>query len=179
MVRSDAPDRIALKPILQPRSAPQARAAIIEGDHEPKLDHQTAVMASKETHSSGAPIQPASKSTKVDPQVNSDLELGSLPNGNGNGNGKGDGEVDTDIMQIARVGDIPAMEALFETKEYDATYADEEGITALHVCMPVPAARHTRHASGTFELTSPPLSSGPRSTTSTPCASSSSTAAPR
>lgn len=106
-------------------------------------------MASKETHSSGAPIQPTSKGAKVDAQVSSDLELGSLPNGNNNGgggagaaNGKagGDGEVETDIMQIARIGDIPAMEALFETKEYDATYADDEGITALHVRMPVPGA---------------------------------------
>lgn len=102
-------------------------------------------MASKETHSSGAPIQPTPKSTKVDPQVNSDLELGSLPNGNGSGNGKGDGEVDTDIMQIARIGDIGAMEALFETKEYDATYADDEGITALHVCPYLPpGTRHTK-----------------------------------
>lgn len=152
--------------------------AIIEGDHEHKVDHQKAVMASKETHSSGAPIQPASKSTKVDPQVNSDLELGSLPNGNGNGNGKGDGEAEADIMQIARVGDIPAMEALFEKKEFDATYADEEGITALHVCQYLPPGTR-EHASGTFELTSPTLSSGPRSITSTPCASSSSTEAPR
>jgi palmitoyltransferase ZDHHC13/17 len=114
-------------------------------------------MASKETHSSGAPIQPTPKSAKVDPQVSSDLELGSLPNGNANGggngggsaNGKGGGggggggvgvggEMDTDIMQMARIGDIQAMEALFETKEYDATYADDEGITALHVRMPVP-----------------------------------------
>lgn len=101
-------------------------------------------MASKETHSSGAPIQPTSKSTMVDPQVSSDLELGSLPNGNGNGKGGGgDGEVETDIMQIARIGDIPAMEALFETKEYDATYADDEGITALHVCQYLqPGTRH-------------------------------------
>ena len=108
-------------------------------------------MASKETHSSGAPIQPTSKSTVVDPQVSSDLEMGSLPNGSGNGNGGGpgngksggDGEVETDIMQIARIGDIPAMEALFETKEYDATYADDEGITALHVCQYLqPDTRH-------------------------------------
>lgn len=142
-------------------------------------------MASKETHSSGAPIQPTPKSTKADPQVNSDLELGSLPNGNGNGNGngggngKGDGEVDTDIMQIARIGDIPAMEALFETKEYDATYADDEGITALHVCHHLPPLRHSRTRVVSLKLTPPPLSSGPRSTTSMPCASSSSTGAPR
>lgn len=136
-------------------------------------------MASKETHSSGAPIQPASKGAKVDAQVSSDLEMGSLPNGNNNGKGGGDGEVETDIMQIARIGDIPAMEALFETKEYDATYADDEGITALHVRMPRPGARHGTRCVAPLELTCSTLSSGPRSTTSTPCASSSSTEAPR
>ena len=144
-------------------------------------------MASKETHSSGAPIQPASKGAKVDAQVSSDLEMGSLPNGNNNSNGPGaangkgggDGEVETDIMQIARIGDIPAMEALFETKEYDATYADDEGITALHVRMPYFGARHETRSVVHLELTCSTLSSGPRSTTSTPCASSSSTEAPR
>lgn len=97
------------------------------------------MMANKETHSSGAPIQPTSKSTKADPQVNSDLEMGSLPNGND----KSNGEVDADIMQIARIGDIPAMEALFEKTEFDATYADDEGITALHVCQPAARTRDT------------------------------------
>lgn len=38
-----------------------------------------------------------------------------------------------DIMQMARIGDIAGMEKLFESGEYDATYADEEGITPLHV----------------------------------------------
>ncbi|KUI64811.1 Palmitoyltransferase akr1 [Cytospora mali] len=82
-------------------------------------------MANKETHSSGAPIQPSSKGAKAEPQVNSDVELGNLANGNGAG-------PDMDIMQIARTGDIPAMEKLFESKEYDATYSDDQGITALH-----------------------------------------------
>lgn len=39
-----------------------------------------------------------------------------------------------DIMQFARTGDVPAMEKLFESGEFDATYADDEGITPLHVC---------------------------------------------
>jgi len=39
-------------------------------------------------------------------------------------------------MQVARVGDIAAMEKLFESGEFDATYADEEGITPLHVRAP-------------------------------------------
>ena len=41
-----------------------------------------------------------------------------------------------DIMQFARTGDVPAMEKLFESGEFDATYADEEGITPLHVRAP-------------------------------------------
>ena len=43
-------------------------------------------------------------------------------------------EEEEDIMQLARLGDIPAMEKLFESKGYDATYTDDEGITPLHVC---------------------------------------------
>lgn len=42
-------------------------------------------------------------------------------------------ESSNDLMQIARVGDVPAMEKLFETSGLDATYTDEEGITPLHV----------------------------------------------
>lgn len=43
------------------------------------------------------------------------------------------GESQDDIMQLARLGDVPAMEKLFETSGYDATYTDDEGITPLHV----------------------------------------------
>lgn len=44
-----------------------------------------------------------------------------------------EGSSSPDIMQIARVGDVAAMEALFEDGDYDATYTDDEGITPLHV----------------------------------------------
>lgn len=88
-------------------------------------------MASKETHGSGAPIQPSAKSTKAEPQVNSDMEMGAI------GSDQADqAKAEMDIMQIARTGDIPAMEKLFENKEFDATYSDDEGITALHVRPP-------------------------------------------
>ncbi|KAF2259862.1 palmitoyltransferas-like protein akr1 [Lojkania enalia] len=40
--------------------------------------------------------------------------------------------VEEDIMQLARLGEIAAMEKLFNSGKYDATYADEEGITPLH-----------------------------------------------
>lgn len=71
-----------------------------------------------------APIQPASKGDTAAPKLNSEVEMGTLPNDKG-------GQLD--IMQLARVGDIPAMEKLFESSEYDATYSDDEGITPLHV----------------------------------------------
>jgi palmitoyltransferase len=38
-----------------------------------------------------------------------------------------------DIMQRARLGDIQGIERLYESKKFDATYCDAEGITPLHV----------------------------------------------
>jgi hypothetical protein len=38
-----------------------------------------------------------------------------------------------DIMQLARLGDIQGIEALFESEKFDAHYCDAEGITPLHV----------------------------------------------
>lgn len=38
-----------------------------------------------------------------------------------------------DIMQLARVGNVAAMQALFDKGEVDATFHDNEGITPLHV----------------------------------------------
>lgn len=95
-------------------------AVLDEGAHKA----EPSTMASKEAHGSGVPIQPAAKSTKAEPQVNSDVEMGSMPNA---------ANPAEDIMQLARIGDVPAMEKLFESEKYDATYSDDEGITALHV----------------------------------------------
>lgn len=55
------------------------------------------------------------------------MEMGSIPGGK---------PAENDIMQLARIGDIPAMEKLFEMGEFDATYSDDEGITPLHVRFP-------------------------------------------
>ncbi len=41
--------------------------------------------------------------------------------------------VEEDIMQLARLGEIGAMQKLFDTGKYDANYKDEQGITPLHV----------------------------------------------
>lgn len=82
--------------------------------------------------SAGPPTQPAAKGSVATPKLNSqDMEMGNLSGG--------DASLDhqqPDIMQLARVGDIPGMEKLFESSEYDATYTDDEGITPLHVCDP-------------------------------------------
>ena len=38
-----------------------------------------------------------------------------------------------DIMQLARLGEISAIQKLFDSGKYDATYQDEQGITPLNV----------------------------------------------
>lgn len=43
--------------------------------------------------------------------------------------------IEGDLMQLARLGEIGAIQKLFDGGKYDATYADEQGITALHVCL--------------------------------------------
>lgn len=43
--------------------------------------------------------------------------------------------VNEDIMQLARLGDIPAVQKLFDDGTFEATYCDSEGITPLHVCI--------------------------------------------
>lgn len=40
---------------------------------------------------------------------------------------------DRDIMQLARLGDVPAIQKLFDAGIFHPTYCDEEGITPLHV----------------------------------------------
>lgn len=46
--------------------------------------------------------------------------------------------VEEDLMQLARLGEIGAIQKLFDSGKYDATYKDEQGITPLHVCI-IPA----------------------------------------
>jgi palmitoyltransferase len=70
-------------------------------------------------------MQPSSKSAAAVPKLNSEMEMGSLP--------ADEPAPENDIMQLARIGDIPGMEKLFESGEFDATYTDGEGITPLHV----------------------------------------------
>ncbi|RYP43256.1 hypothetical protein DL770_011769 [Monosporascus sp. CRB-9-2] len=74
----------------------------------------------------GAPIQPSSKGSAAAPKLNSeDMEMGRLPTSD-------EPSPEPDVMQLARVGDIPAMKKLFEVGDLDATYTDNDGITPLH-----------------------------------------------
>lgn len=41
--------------------------------------------------------------------------------------------VEEDVMQLARLGEIAAMQKLFDSGKADATYTDDQGITPLHV----------------------------------------------
>ena len=41
--------------------------------------------------------------------------------------------VEEDLMQLARLGEIGAIQKLFDSGKFDATYKDEQGITPLHV----------------------------------------------
>lgn len=41
--------------------------------------------------------------------------------------------VEVDIMQLARLGEVGAIQKLFDSGRYDANYKDEQGITPLHV----------------------------------------------
>jgi palmitoyltransferase len=49
---------------------------------------------------------------------------------------KGSVPVEEDIMQLARTGEIGAMQNLFTAKKFTANHRDEEGITPLHVRSP-------------------------------------------
>lgn len=81
------------------------------------------------------------KASVAPPQPTTDgVELKSMAASNGHGNGNGAGEtgrpplpIESDIMQLARLGEIGAMQKLFDSKRFNAKYKDEEGITPLHV----------------------------------------------
>ncbi|KAF2805705.1 palmitoyltransferas-like protein akr1 [Mytilinidion resinicola] len=46
--------------------------------------------------------------------------------------GKPSMPIEEDIMQLARLGEIGAIQKLFDSGKFDANYADEQGITLLH-----------------------------------------------
>jgi palmitoyltransferase ZDHHC13/17 len=44
--------------------------------------------------------------------------------------------IEEDLMQLARLGEIKAIQKLFDSGKFAATYTDEQGITPLHVRSP-------------------------------------------
>jgi hypothetical protein len=41
--------------------------------------------------------------------------------------------IEDDIMQLARLGEIKAIQSLFDSGKFAVTYKDDQGITPLHV----------------------------------------------
>jgi hypothetical protein len=82
-----------------------------------------------ESTQNNSPSMPNGKATAAAPKLSDDdhVELSDiLPAGPAL-------TPEEDIMQLARLGDIPAIERLYDSGKYDASYCDEEGITPLHV----------------------------------------------
>jgi hypothetical protein len=69
------------------------------------------------------------KTGAASPKLSSEehVEMSDLPTG----------PEEEDIMQLARLGDIPGIQKLFDSGKYDAKYCDDEGITPLHVFAPI------------------------------------------
>lgn len=98
-----------------------------------------AVEASSAEHLERIPAMPATASSaqpssdhkaangSVTTEDQSHVELKDMPSA------QGSLPIEEDIMQLARLGEIGAIQKLFDAGKYDATYADEQGITPLHV----------------------------------------------
>ena len=43
--------------------------------------------------------------------------------------------IEEDLMALARLGELRAIQKLFDSGKYNANSADEQGITALHVSL--------------------------------------------
>ena len=72
---------------------------------------------------------PNGKETTSSPNANADVELKNMQSNAP----KGSIPLGEDIMQLARIGEIGAMQNLFANKNLTANHRDAEGITPLHV----------------------------------------------
>jgi palmitoyltransferase ZDHHC13/17 len=91
-----------------------------------------------QNHGTAAPnptIQAMSngKSSAAPPQAST--EGVELKNMNGQAGAVPQLPIESDVMQLARLGEIGAMQKLFDTKKFNAKHQDEEGITPLHVSL--------------------------------------------
>lgn len=85
--------------------------------------------ASQSANPTKSLVNPDGKASAVAPKLSDDdqMELKDiLPAGH-------EYNPEDDIMQLARLGDVGGIQKLFESGRFDATFADEENITPLHV----------------------------------------------
>ena len=97
---------------------------------EYRMAESKATHANEHDHTS-APMIPNSKAAAAVPKLSDDehVELADmLPAGL-------ELDPENDIMQLARLGDIQAIEKLYDSGKFDASYCDHEGITPLHVSL--------------------------------------------
>jgi palmitoyltransferase ZDHHC13/17 len=77
-----------------------------------------------------SPALPNGKASAAPPKLTEEgMEMKDIHN-----NAKPSLPIEEDLMQLARMGEIGAIQRLFEKGKFSATYKDEEGITPLHVC---------------------------------------------
>lgn len=93
-------------------------------------ESQATAPGQQKSSPSSAPTVASPKATQHDTSV----ELTGMSGSEGSKRSIPFGE---DIMQIARIGEISAMQKLFESRKFNAGYKDEEGITPLHVRVPI------------------------------------------
>ena len=53
--------------------------------------------------------------------------------------------IEDDLMGLARLGELRAIQKLFDSGKYTASSTDEQGITALHVSQPPPCLHRLRY----------------------------------
>jgi palmitoyltransferase ZDHHC13/17 len=83
-------------------------------------------MDHKENTNPAKTMVPSGKTAAASPKLSAEehVEMADLPS---------NGLEDEDIMQLARLGDVAAIQKLFDSGKFDGQYCDAEGITPLHV----------------------------------------------
>jgi palmitoyltransferase len=132
---------------------------------------ETYTNGSAATLGSSPPSALSGKSRAIPPKVTREAASVELKAMNSErGAVKGSIPLGEDIMQIARIGEISAMQRLFDEKKFSVNHKDEEGITPLHVRINLSSLAPI--LATITNLVASVISSGLRSTTSMLCASS-------
>ncbi|KAE8349296.1 Palmitoyltransferase akr1 [Aspergillus coremiiformis] len=94
---------------------------------------ETQINSSSTTLTSSPPSTLSGKGRVIPPKVTQEDVSVELKNMNSErGVVKGSIPLGEDIMQIARIGEVSAMQRLFDEKKFSANHKDDEGITPLH-----------------------------------------------